>query len=134
MTKIYQVSAGFRSTFFLIENRKVYFCGCTGSVSMQNEPIQFITWEKVPELSNEANFSVVRIMNTWNKSFSIFYATIADTTTLKGINAPKLNQILLNLTTKCQLDTVDIPYIDSIAKYFPASYMRKLKDIYLPRK
>lgn len=43
-------------------------------------------------------------MNTWNKSFSIFYATIADTTTLKGINAVKLNQILLNLTNKWDCD------------------------------
>jgi hypothetical protein len=72
---------------------------------MQNFPIPFITWEKIPELSNEANYSIVRIMNTWNKSFSIFYATIADTTTLKGVNAPKLNQILLNLTTKWDSET-----------------------------
>ena len=44
-------------------------------------------------------------MNSWNKSFSIFYATIADTTTMTGINAPKLNQILLNLTTKWESDS-----------------------------
>jgi hypothetical protein len=80
-------------------------------------------------------------MNSWNKSFSIFYATIADTTTLKGINAPKLNQILFNLSTKCDCDSgkfylilVDFPYIEAIAKYFPSSYMKKVREINIQRK
>jgi hypothetical protein len=47
LTKIFQVSAGFRNTFFLVENRKVFFCGCNGNLANQNLPTQFITWEKV---------------------------------------------------------------------------------------
>jgi hypothetical protein len=43
-------------------------------------------------------------MNTWNKSFSVFYATVADTTTLK-INPVKLNQILNNLAGKWDSET-----------------------------
>jgi len=39
-------------------------------------------------------------MNSWNKSFSIFYVTIADSTMLKNVNISKLNQILANLASK----------------------------------
>jgi hypothetical protein len=46
-TKILQVSAGFRSTWFLIENRKIFFCGCNDSISMQNFAIPFNAWQKV---------------------------------------------------------------------------------------
>ena len=89
----------------MVENRKIYFCGCNGNFANQNTPTQFVTWEKVPELSNEANYSIVKIMNAWNKSFSIFYATIADTTTIKDLSALKLNQILQNLAVKWDADS-----------------------------
>lgn len=54
----------------------------------------------MPELRNETENSVVRILNTWNKSFSIFYVTIADSTMLKNVTITKLNQILNNLASK----------------------------------
>jgi len=44
-------------------------------------------------------------MNTWNKSFSIFYATIADSSSIKSMNLHKLNQILLNLSNKWDCDS-----------------------------
>ncbi len=39
-------------------------------------------------------------MNTWNKSFSVFYATIADSKSVKNLNGMKLNNILNNLALK----------------------------------
>ena len=81
--KIYQVSAGFRSSFFLCENRKIYSCGCNGSLSMEKIPVLFDIVSKIPEMSIESNYSVVRIMNSWCKSFSVFYATVADSSMVK---------------------------------------------------
>jgi hypothetical protein len=49
-------------------------------------------------------------MNTWNTSFSLFYATIADTTTMKDIGMPKLNQILLTLTKAWDTETGNCYY------------------------
>jgi alpha-tubulin suppressor-like RCC1 family protein len=46
-TKVLQVSCGFRSTYFLVVGRKVYFCGCSTSYSMQNYPLIFNILEKV---------------------------------------------------------------------------------------
>lgn len=120
--KIIQVSAGFRCTFFLTENRKIYACGCNGTISMERVPIQFDIIDKIPEMSLEQSYSVVRIMNTWNKSFSIFYATVADSTTLK-ISPVKLSNILNQLAAKWDYEGIKPPYIESIAKYFPISYM-----------
>ncbi len=47
LTKVIQICAGFRTSWFLIENRKIFFCGCNGSISMQNFPIPFNPAEKV---------------------------------------------------------------------------------------
>ena len=124
--KIIQVSAGFRSTFFLSENRKVYACGCNGTISMEKTPILFDIVDKVPEMSLEQNYSVVRINNTWCKSFSIFYATVADTTTLK-LSPVRINNILNNLASKWVNDNINPPYIDTIENYFPVNIMKKQK-------
>jgi len=45
--KIYQVSCGFRNTFFLVENRKIYYTGYMESSLEQNFPTFFNSIEKV---------------------------------------------------------------------------------------
>ena len=124
--KIIQVSAGFRCTFFFSENRKVYSCGCNGTISMEKTPILFDIVDKVPEMSLEQNYSVVRINNTWCKSFSIFYATVADTTTLK-MSPVRISSILNNLASKWNNDNINPPYIESIENYFPVNVMKRPK-------
>jgi myosin-5 len=125
--KIIQVSAGFRCTFFLNENRKVYACGCNGTISMEKVPILFDIVDKVPEMSLEQNYSVVKINNAWCKSFSIFYATVADVTTLK-LSPVRINGILNNLASKWNNDNINPPYIEAIEKYFPVNVMKKPKQ------
>ena len=124
--KVIQVSAGFRCTFFLSENRKVFSCGCNGTISMEKTPILFDIVDKVPEMSLEQNYSVVRINNTWCKSFSIFYATVADTTTLK-LSPVRISSILNNLSSKWINDNINPPYIETIENFFPINVMKKPK-------
>ena len=131
--KIIQVSAGFRSTFFLTENRKVFACGCNGTISMEKKPILFDIVDKVPEMSLEQNYSVVRINNTWCKSFSIFYATVADTTTMK-CSPVKINNILNNLASKWNNDNINPPYIETIENFFPVNIMKKPRNINLDKR
>ena len=122
--KVFQISAGFRCTFFLCENRKVYCCGCNGTISMEKIPVLFDIIDKVPEMAIESNYSVVRILNTWNKSFSVFYCTIADSSNMK-INPVKLNGILNKLSAKWENNENKPPYVESIEKYFDIGTMRK---------
>ena len=131
--KIIQVSAGFRSTFFLTENRKVFACGCNGTISMEKKPILFDIVDKVPEMSLEQNYSIVRINNTWCKSFSIFYATVADTTTMK-CSPVKINNILNNLASKWNNDNINPPYIETIENFFPVNTMKKPRNINLDKR
>ena len=126
--KIIQVSAGFRSTFFLSENRRVFACGCNGTISMEKRPVLFDIVDKVPEMSLEQNYSVVRINNTWCKSFSIFYATVADTTTMK-VSPVRINNILNNLASKWNNDNIKPPYIETIENFFPVNVMKKPKNM-----
>ena len=124
--KVIQVSAGFRCTFFLSENRKVFSCGCNGTISMEKTPILFDIVDKVPEMSLEQNYSVVRINNTWCKSFSIFYATVADSTTLK-LSPVRISSILNNLSSKWINDDINPPYVETIENFFPINVMKKPK-------
>ena len=124
--KVIQVSAGFRCTFFLSENRKVFSCGCNGTISMEKTPILFDIVDKVPEMSLEQNYSVVRINNTWCKSFSIFYATVADSTTLK-LSPVRISSILNNLSSKWINDNINPPYVETIENFFPINVMKKPK-------
>ena len=124
--KVIQVSAGFRCTFFLSENRKVFSCGCNGTISMEKTPILFDIVDKVPEMSLEQNYSVVRINNTWCKSFSIFYATVADSTTLK-LSPVRISYILNNLSSKWINDNINPPYVETIENFFPINVMKKPK-------
>ena len=41
---------------------------------MEKVPILFDIISKIPEMSIESNYSVVRIMNSWCKSFSILFS------------------------------------------------------------
>lgn len=56
--KIYQVSCGFRNTFFLVENRKIYYTGYMESSLEQNTPTFFNTIEKVIFLKTLKNIYV----------------------------------------------------------------------------
>lgn len=50
-------------------------------------------------------------MNTWNRSMSVFYATIADTTTIQNMSITKMNQILLTLTKKLENESGILNYL-----------------------
>ncbi|MCQ2820475.1 MAG: hypothetical protein MJ252_24695 [archaeon] len=122
--KVYQVAAGYRSTFYLCENRKIFTSGCSGSFSMEKSPVLFDVIDKIPEISLEENLSVVRILTTWNKSFSILYATIADYSSLK-LQKAKLNSILNILASRWDFDGITPPYVEAYEKYFPVGVMKK---------
>jgi hypothetical protein len=51
-------------------------------------------------MANENIYHIVRIHSTWNKSMSIFYATVADTSLCKKMTNVKVNQILSTLNSK----------------------------------
>lgn len=94
---------------------------------MEKVPVPFLVLEKIPEMALEQNYSVVRIRNTWNKSFSLFYATIADTSTMK-IFPVKLNTILNQIALKWEGETIEMPYIETYSNYFPINIMKKPKE------
>ena len=116
--KIIQISAGFRNSVFLSEARKIYFTGCLGNYINQNVPIPYNPYEKIPELKNEMSYSIVKISSSWNKSFSVLNATLADTTRIKKLKSKKLANLLLTLATKWLNETIKAPFINEIKNFF----------------
>jgi hypothetical protein len=74
-------------------------------------------------------------MNAWNKTFSIFYASVADIRLInsKLKNKQKLNTILNTLAGKWDNELsklkyknlVTAPYIETISQYFPSNFMKR---------
>ena len=76
---IFQVSAGFHSSYFLTEKNGVYFCG-TNSDDRYKEtftPEEINIKIMYKDLINNPCW-ICRILNTWNRSMSIFYAVFLD--------------------------------------------------------
>ena len=124
-----QVSCGFRSTVFLTENRKLYWCGTCGDIQQQLVPIEFNYNIKIPELFSYDNHVIVKINHTWSKTMSILYATVAEIGPLKRkLNNPnKLNKIINNLTYKWNYKDVYPPRGEDLDNYIAEKHL--IKDI-----
>ena len=100
--KIIQVSAGFRSSFFLSNNREIYYSGILNEKNYSFFPKKFDLNIKNCEIGNEKEFGIVRILCTFNRKFSIFYASVADVRSLNGKfnNQKRIEDILNSLAEK----------------------------------
>jgi alpha-tubulin suppressor-like RCC1 family protein len=124
--RIVQVAAGFRASFFLSHNRNIYYCGKANNKNISNIPVKFNIFEKNSDISNDLEFSVVRIMSTYSLYKSIFYASIADVRNIfsKYKNQHKINEILDILAENWLNEKKRPPFIPEIARFFDANYMK----------
>ena len=122
-----QVSCGFRSTVFLTETRKLYWCGTCGDIQQQLEPIEFMYNLKIPELFNYDNHVIVKINHTWSRTMSILYATVAEVGPLRRkLNNPvKLNKILNSLTNKWNSKDIYPPIGEDLDNYIALKHINK---------
>lgn len=140
-SKILQISAGFRASFFLNEKREIFYCGIVDKDNRSKIPKKFEIAKKSKEISNENSFTPVRILCSWNQNMSIFYATIADIRSLKNKidNVSKIGKILNTLVSKWNNESSNIlyllyflvlcPYIENISNYFSSSVMKKGEQV-----
>ncbi len=76
--KIYQVSAGYHSSFFLSEKNEVFISGTNGKeFNKEFLPKKFEVKNKYKDLEDNS-FWICRILNCWNRSMSVFYAIFLD--------------------------------------------------------
>ena len=122
-----QVSCGFRSTVFLTETRKLFWCGTCGDIQQQLEPIEFMYNLKIPELFSYDNHIILKINHTYSRTMSILYATVAEIGPLKRkLNNPvKLNKILNGLTNKWNTKDVYPPIGEDLDKYFALKHINR---------
>ena len=125
--QIIQVTAGFRSTFFLGFNRSIYYCGkINEKKNCVKIPKKFNLMEKNQEISNENEFSVVKIWCTFSLYKSIFYASIADIRNIstKFKSKQKIKEILNILSINWLNDKKNPPFIPLIAQFFNSDFMK----------
>ena len=101
------MAAGFRSSFFMTDKRDIYFTGVLSEGNQSFKPIKFSIKEKSIEVGNETEFAAVRILCTYNRNMSIFYASMADVRSLshKFNNRTKVNEIVNALAEKWTNDS-----------------------------
>ena len=124
--RIIQVAAGFRASFFLSYNRTIFYSGMLNGRASSQFPVKFNIYEKNPDISNEKDFSIVRILCSYSIYKSVFYASVADVRNLysKYKNQQRINEILDTLAENWINDKRYPPFIPEIAKFFNANFMR----------
>ena len=125
--RIIQVTAGFRSTFFMTYNRCIYYCGKINDKKQYVKiPEKFNLIEKNEEISNENEFAIVKIWCSYSLYKSIFYASIADIRNIstKFKSKQKIKEILSILSESWLNDKKNPPFIPLIAKFFNSDFMK----------
>ena len=124
LEKVIQIQAGFRSSIFLTENRNIYYTGVLDKDNVSTFPTKFNVKVKSPEICPENKFHIVRIMTSWSKNASIFYATVADIRRFKSQKINKLNKVIDFLAKNWKDENVKCPRISTIANYFSPTSMK----------
>ena len=93
---------------------------------MSKIPLRFNLYEKNSDITNENEFSIVRILCSYSLYKSIFYASIADIRNLynKFKSQQRINEILDILAENWINDKKYPPFIPEIAKFFSVNFMR----------
>ena len=124
--RIIQVTAGFRASFFLGYNRNIYYCGKINGKKIVKIPEKFDLNEKNQEISQDNEFSIVKIWCSFSLYKSIFYASLADVRNIstKFKSQQKIKEILNILAENWINDNKNPPFIPSIAKFFSSDFMK----------
>ena len=124
-TKIIQVSAGFRSSFFLTNKGDIYYSGVLNNNEKTMVPKIFDLFKKNENVCDEREFLPVKIRTTYSRNKTIFYASFADVRSLNNrfYNIEKLKNIALTLAEKWINDDITAPFIPHISKYFQSNFM-----------
>jgi myosin-5 len=74
------VQAGYANSFFLLDDRNLFYCGRSGFNYQKNAqtPVRFNYEDKFFDIRMADNFTPIRIFTKWSKTMSIAYITFAD--------------------------------------------------------
>lgn len=118
--KVIQVSAGWRHSILMTENRRVFWFGTNSELREQCVPTEAMISSKIPELfTTTTEFNVVKVQCSWSRTLSITSLVIADVRTLKQPHL-KVQNAINTLANKWEEDSIEPPYIESIAGLFAA--------------
>ena len=124
--KIVQISAGFRSSFFLSNKGDIYYTGVLNNEKKTMTPRLFDLNEKNEEISDEREFLPVKIWTTYSRNKTIFYGSFADIRYLNSrfYNIERIKSIIFSLAEKWTNDEITAPFIPHISKYFQSNFMK----------
>jgi alpha-tubulin suppressor-like RCC1 family protein len=93
------VQAGYRSTFALLDCRKVLHWGTTGKMIRQLTPIEYSDPDDEIYFSKNS-FKPVKVMTTWSRTISICYFLMADMRYMPAGKSPQWLDNQLKLASK----------------------------------
>lgn len=119
-----QISAGYRDTVVLMENRKVLWAG-TNTMIKSPGFVETNIAGRLPELfANPGEFAVLKISSIWSRILTCTLVTIGDLRYIQNANT-KLQSGLGMISAKWTSKSIEPPFIENIAGYFPTSLCKK---------
>ena len=123
--KALQVSAGWKHSVVMHENRKLYWCGTNATIEKASTLTPTKLQEILPEMfSKKGDFEVLKVECSWSRTMSVTSIIVADTRTVKTSN-PKLLNGLTTLASKWTGDSLEPPLVESIGSLYPSTAVRR---------
>ena len=127
-SKVLQVQAGFRNSIVLLDNKKIYWAGTSGSSKERPFFEEVQLQDRIPGYTKTIDLTPIKVQSTWSKTMSVTYVTISDTRTLTDVTVQVKNKTLSTLIQKIEdggsCCDMDPPYVESISKYFSPKLMK----------
>lgn len=122
-----QITAGYRNTCIMMENRKILVAG---SISQIRTPIfvEANVQNKLPEFfRNQGDFAVVKVQSVWSRLIACILITIVDLRYMKSFQntQSKMNNVLNTIAAKWTSRSIEPPFIESVAGFYPANLCKK---------
>jgi hypothetical protein len=115
LDKTLHIAAGYASSYYMLESRKVYISGGNAKSYL---PIEIYLNERLSFMKDDMKYSLIKIHTAWSKVYSILYATYVDLRGFRHSQYKQIYRIIKDISSKWNTDSNVPPIIESYEKYY----------------
>lgn len=96
------VQAGYRSSYALLDGRRIFHWGTNGIICKQQTPTEYSDYGNDEIYFKKSDFKPIKICNTWSKSLSVTYIILGDCRYLDNMKYSAKELLIKNIYSQWQ--------------------------------
>lgn len=101
------VQAGYRSSYALLEGRRIFHWGTNGNLCKQLTPIEYTDLGEDEIYYKKTDFKPIKICCTWSKTLSVTYVVLGDCRYLDDMKYSAKELLIKNIYNQWQTNYYD---------------------------